>query len=411
MSWAAAEAARRAKIAGKTLDAEAIAAVIDQIVEGGFEDDAVADFLIAAADNLTEHEVVALAIARERHAVQLDWPGAVIADKHSLGGVPGNRLTPIVVPIVAAAGFTIPKTSSRAITSPAGTADAMEVLARVDLTGDEVRRTVERTGGCVVWNGRLSQSPLDEVMNAITRPMKIDSRKLSVASILSKKRAAGATHVVVDIPVGPGAKVASTEDGNALAELFRLVGFALGMEIDALVTDGTKPIGYGIGPALEMRDVAQVLENAPDAPPDLRDKALHFAGRLISLSPEVETETDGVAQARLLIRDGLAKAKFDEILDAQGRHSDPVAPGEHRHDVVAPAGGTVTGTDIFRIATVARTAGAPVYKGAGLDLHANVGDTVDAGQPLYTIHAETADDLDRAVEKARADCGVTIGSD
>jgi thymidine phosphorylase len=132
-----------------------------------------------------------------------------VVDKHSIGGIPGNRTTMIVAPIVAAHGLIMPKTSSRAITSPAGTADTMEVLAKVDLSEAEMRSVVERCGACIAWGGHVNLSPADDVIIAVERPLQIDTPEQMVASILSKKMAAGVTHLVLDIPFGPTAKIRS----------------------------------------------------------------------------------------------------------------------------------------------------------------------------------------------------------
>ena len=187
----------------------------------------------------------------------------MVVDKHSMGGIPGSRVTMVVIPIVAAHGLLIPKTSSRAITSAAGTADAMEVLARVDLSFDEVQACVLSTNGCIAWNGKLNHSVLDDAINPIVRHFGLDTRNWSVASILSKKFTAGATHVVIDIPYADSGKVKTLEDANELARLFESVGSAMGLVVKAFPTDGSGPIGCGIGPALEARDVMRVLDNHP----------------------------------------------------------------------------------------------------------------------------------------------------
>ena len=251
--------------------------MIGDIVEGRYPDREIAAFLVAATRGLTDREVVALARARLDFAEKIDWDEKIVVDKHSMGGIPGSRITMIVVPLVAAHGLAIPKTSSRAITSAAGTADAMETMARVDLTVADVRRVVAKARGCIAWNGRLNHSAVDDVMNAITRPLGLDSTRWSVASILSKKLAAGSTHVIIDLPYGPQTKLKDRTEAESSAALFQRIGQGLGLVVEAHATDGSKPVGRGVGPALEVRDVLEVLENASHAPADLRDKALFFA--------------------------------------------------------------------------------------------------------------------------------------
>ncbi|MEX2454734.1 MAG: thymidine phosphorylase, partial [Rhodospirillaceae bacterium] len=316
----------------------------------------------------------------------ISWDADMVVDKHSMGGIPGSRITMVVIPIVAAHGLTIPKTSSRAITSPAGTADAMEVLARVDLDDEAVRRVVRETNGCIVWNGRLNHSRVDEVMNAITRPLRIDSLRWSVASILSKKLAAGASHCLIDVPVGPTAKVRNDAEAYELRDLFVYVGTALGLRVEVRLTDGRAPIGRGIGPALEARDVVSVLRNDADAPADLRDKALSFASSILSFDPAM-SESEAEARARALIESGAAYETFQRIVSAQGRPDEPVEIGRYRSTVLAGTAGRVDSIDCFALAGIARMAGAPVDKGAGLDLLVQPAGLVTADTPLYRIHA------------------------
>lgn len=403
-------AALRRKIQGATLDEGAYAQVVGDIVEGRYPDSEVAGFLVAADRSLSDDEVLALAKVRAKFASRITWDEPMVVDKHSMGGIPGSRITMIVVPIVAAHGLAIPKTSSRAITSAAGTADAMETLARVDLDSAEVRRTVERARGCIAWNGRLSHSALDDVMNAITRPLGLDSTRWSVASILSKKLAAGSTHVVIDLPFGARARVKGAAEAHEMARLFEEVGAGLGLTVEAIPTDGSSPIGRGIGPALEVRDVLWVLEDHSEAPPDLKEKALFFASRILAWDPAVGPDR-ARARAEELLASGAARAALERIVEAQGRWSEPVRPARLTHTVTAQSDGQVSDIDGFAVAGIARLAGAPLDKGAGIDLKARVGDVVRAGDPLFVIHASTAADLEAAAGAALAFDGYGIMMD
>ncbi len=398
--------ALRAKVRGAKLTEDEYARLLGDIVAGRYSEGEVAAFLVSATRSLGDDEVVALARVRSSFMTPVRWDEPIVVDKHSMGGVPGSRITLIVIPIVAAHGLAIPKTSSRAITSAAGTADAMEAVARVDLTADEVRETVRRVRGCIAWNGRLNHSALDDVMNAITRPLAIDSNRWSVASILSKKLTAGSTHVIVDLPWGPQAKLRTRDEAVELGRLFEHVGRALGLVVEAHATDGSAPIGRGIGPALEVRDVLQVLDNDPAAPRDLAAKAIAFASRILAWDPSVATADAGRARAEGLLRSGAARAKFDEIVEAQGRRSPPARPGSLTHTVHASASGRVHGIDIAQISEIARRAGAPVDKSAGIDLAARVGGEVRRDDVLYTIHASAAADLEAAAAVADLDAGV-----
>jgi len=322
-----------------------------------------------------------------------------VVDKHCVGGLPGNRTTPIVVAIVAAHGLTMPKTSSRAITSPAGTADTMETLAPVDLDLEDIRRVVEQESGCIVWGGAVRLSPADDILIRVERALDIDSEGQLVASVMSKKIAAGSTHLVLDIPVGPTAKVRSEAAARELAARLTMVGEAFGLKAATIFTDGSQPVGRGIGPALEAMDVLAVLQQAADAPEDLRDRACTLAGALLEMGGRAKPGA-GKALAESTIADGRAWTKFQRICEGQGgMRVPPVA--RHRSPLVAPHRGTLRSIDNRRIARVAKLAGAPGSKAAGIEMHVSLGAAVEAGEPLCTVCSETTGELQYALDYAR----------
>ena len=248
----------------------------------------------------------------------MTWDTPIVVDKHCIGGIPGNRTSMIVVPIVAAHGLMIPKTSSRAITSPAGTADTMEVLARVDLGVDEMKEVVAACNGCLVWGGHVNLSPADDILISVERPLGLDTREQMVASIMSKKLAAGSTHLLIDLPVGPAAKAYQHAWRRCgLRKLFEFVGDHFGITVEVVTTDGRQPIGNGIGPVLEAQDVMAVLRNDPAAPRDLREKSLRLAAHLLEYDPRLRGGA-GYARARELLDSGAALKQMQKIIEAQG---------------------------------------------------------------------------------------------
>jgi thymidine phosphorylase len=395
----------RAKIHGQRLDAAALAEIIRDVAAGEYSDLHIASFLTACAgERLDRRETIDLTRTMVSVGERLTWSGAPVLDKHSVGGLPGNRTTLVIVPIIAAAGHLIPKTSSRAITSPAGTADTMETLAPVELDTAAVRRVVEREGGCVVWGGAARLSPADDLLIRVERPLELDAPGQLVASVLSKKVAAGSTHVLVDVPVGPRAKVRGLDAAARLERELREVGEAVGLRVRPVLTDGAQPVGRGVGPALEARDVLAVLGNDPRAPEDLRARALLLAGHLLELAGAVPAGS-GEALARQILTDGRALGKLEAICEAQGgMRSPPVAA--FTRPVTARVAGRVAAIDNRRLARVARLAGAPRDPAAGLELHLRVGDSVEAGGPLYTIHAESRGELAYALTYARTRPGI-----
>lgn len=399
----------RRKIRGARLSQHDFSRIINDITESHYTKVEISAFIIACGQHeLDRDEVLYLTRAMIESGEQLDWQESLVADKHCIGGIPGNRTSMLVVPIVAAHGMLIPKTSSRAITSPAGTADTMEILANVNLAIAELQHLVGKHRGCLSWGGTADLSPADDILISVERPLGIDSEGQMVASILSKKLAAGSTHLLIDIPVGPSAKVRSMHEAQHLRRLFEFVGDHLNVHLEVMITDGRQPIGSGIGPMLEARDVMKVLQNDPEAPADLRQKSLQLAGRVLEFDPDVRGG-QGYAIARDILESGRALAKMNAIIDAQGRNERDVAPGKLSFEVLSDSDGVVTAIDNLQMAHIARYAGAPIAKGAGVDLFKKLGDKVEKGEPLYRVHAEYSAEFHFAENLCRRSSGYTIG--
>lgn len=402
------EAVRR-KIEGERLEISDYRAITQDIIGNRYSKMEMAAFLVATGQNgLDRDEVLSLTIAMLESGETIDWNEPLVSDKHCIGGIPGNRTSMLLVPIVAAHGMLIPKTSSRAITSPAGTADTMEVMANINLEPERMRKLVRTERGCLAWGGTTRLAPVDDMLISVERPLGIDSQGQMVASILSKKLAAGATHLLLDIPVGPSAKVRHMREAMRLRKLFEYVGDRLSIHLEAVVTDGRQPIGNGIGPVLEARDVMQVLQNDPKAPIDLREKALRLAGRILEFDPDVRGGY-GYAIAREILDSGRALAKMNRIIEEQGRQEKEFEMGSLSFEVCATKTGVVANIDNFFMAQVARLAGAPIFRGAGVDLFRKLGDKVDTGEPLYRVYAEHHANYEFAYELTRASSGYQIG--
>jgi thymidine phosphorylase len=399
----------RLKIDGERLELDDYRGIAQDIVANRYSKMEMAAFLVATGQNgLDRDEVLSLTIAMLESGERINWNEPLVSDKHCIGGIPGNRTSMLLVPIVAAHGMLIPKTSSRAITSPAGTADTMEVLANIELEPEILEKLVRNERGCLAWGGTTRLAPVDDILISVERPLGIDSRGQMVASILSKKLAAGATHLLLDIPVGPTAKVSHMRAAMQLRKLFEYVGDRLNIHLEAVITDGRQPIGNGIGPVLEMRDVMQVLQNSPSAPVDLREKSLRLAGRILEFDPDVRGG-QGYAIAREILDSGRALAKMNRIIEEQGRQPETYKSGELTFEVCAKEKGIVVGIDNYFMAQVARLAGAPIFKGAGVDLFRKLGEPVLKGEPLYRVYAEHQSNYDFAHEFIGVESGYSIG--
>lgn len=400
----------RRKINGERLTLVDFQFITKDIIDNRYSKMEMATFLVACAQSgLDREEILYLTQAMTDSGKRMTWDASLVADKHCIGGIPGNRTTMIIVPIIAAHGLLMPKTSSRAITSPAGTADTMSVLAEVNLSPESMHNVVNKTQACLAWGGRAKLAPADDILISVERPLGIDSEGQMLASILSKKLAAGATHLLIDIPVGSTAKVRHMDQALRLRKMFEYLGDRLGIHLEVVITDGNQPIGNGIGPALEARDVMMVLENHVDAPSDLRQKALRLAGRILEFDPDVRGG-QGYTIARDILEDGRALKKMNEIIDEQGRIDINFEPAPLHIDIKANKKGVVTAIDNFQLAKIASRAGAPMDKHAGIYLNKKLGDKVNKNEVLYRIYAEFPADFKFAQSLAKESNGYEIGS-
>ncbi len=386
------------KLAGGKLDAKEISKVVDDMVSENMSDIEISAWVCSLeAGGMTMEEVTDLTKAMAFSGDTLDFEGPVY-DKHSIGGVPGNKITPIIIPIVAACGLKIPKTSSRAITSPSGAADVVEVFCNVSFSLDEIREIVEKTSGCMVWGGAVNLAPCDDMMIQAEFPLDLDPRPLLLASVMSKKKAVGATHCVIDIPVGHQTKVETLQLGEGLARDFIDLGARIDMSLECALTYGGQPLGYGVGPALEAREALSTLVTGK-GPESLIDKSCALAGMLLEIGG-IAPKDKGASYAFEVLRSGKAYAKFKEIIEAQG--GDPkikvqdIPIGKHKFEVRSLSRGYVAKVSNSAVKLIARAAGAPRHKEAGILLSQKVGAKVKQGDILFTVYSDNSEKLSHA---------------
>ncbi|MFP4424438.1 MAG: AMP phosphorylase [Candidatus Woesearchaeota archaeon] len=389
------------KLDGERLSKDEIYQIIWDVVHNKLNDIELTYFVSACYTNpLDDIERVHLIKAMTEEGQILKVNRYPILDKHCIGGVAGNRTSMLLVPILAACGCTIPKTSSRSITSPAGTADTMEVLCDVSLDLPKMKDIVEEHNGCLVWGGALNLAPSDDKIINVEKPMMIDAESQLIASIVSKKLSVSSTHILIDIPVGRGAKIEAMSKAKKLKKAFEKVSRQLDINIKAIITDGSQPIGYGIGPALEARDVLYVLLNDKRQPFDLRDKACMMAGILLEMAGKAK-KFQGKKMAEEVLSSGKAYGKMIEILEAQGKrvdHPDEIEVSHHTYTVRANSKGTIMHIDNHMISKIARIAGAPMNHHCGIMFHQKVHENVEIGDELFTIYAGSKNRLKNAVE-------------
>lgn len=396
----------RDKLCGKKLDFDELFHIADDITHDRLTDIEKTYFVAAGfTRGFNTEEVVNLTKAMVKTGKRIKFKGLTL-DKHCVGGVPGNRTTMIVIPIIASAGFTIPKTSSRAITSPAGTADTMECLAKVELTEKKIKSVVRKTNACIVHGGSMQLAPADDKIIDVEHPLSIDAEGQLLASVMAKKYSVSASHVLIDIPMGKSTKAPTWRKAQRLKKMFQLIGRKLGMDVKVIITDGSQPIGNGVGPLLESFDVMSVLRGELLAPKDLRNKAIMMAGILLEMTGKYR---DGAKVAKEILDSGKAYKKMMEIIRAQGANNH-VCLGQFRKRVKSGKKGKVHSIDNDVIAKLARIAGAPSDKGSGLYINKKVGDFVHKNELLYTIYTESKFKLELATKVLQNDNGYVIKS-
>lgn len=399
----------RRKIKGKSLNKEEYQTVVRDIVNHRLGEIQIAAFLLAEefhGSTMDEIEFLTRAMVETGTTIDFEQP---CYDKHSTGGVPGNKVTLLIVPIVAASKLLIPKTSSRAITSASGTADTMEVLSPVEFDAGELKEIALKTSGAIVWGGKLGIAPADDILIRVEHPLNIDPLGQMLASILSKKLSVGADGVVIDIPVGEGAKVTTVEAARKLAQNFVELSERFNIRLQCGLTYGGQPVGHMIGPALEAREALLALEGK--GPASLVEKSTALAGILLEMG-FVAQPGQGKDLAKEILASGKALKKMRQIIEAQGGNPeitpDEIHAGRHTVTIRAPCDGFVTSVSNAALTAIARAAGAPAEKGAGVALTWKRGNKVRKDDVLLEIYAERACKLNDAHNLALTMNPVTV---
>jgi len=387
----------RKKMKGGSLEKPELLSIVKDTISHSLSELEIAAFLMSeefVGMNMDEVEDLTRAMVETGNTIDFGEP---IVDKHSIGGVPGNKVTLLIVPIVAAGGLKIPKTSSRAITSPSGTADTMEVLAPVEFSVEELKQLLQKVGGYITWGGSLNLAPADDLFIQVEHPLSIDPKSQMLASIMAKKLAVGTNAMVLDLPTGKGTKVESFDDARKLGNEFVELGSRLGIRVRCGITYGGQPIGHTVGSALEAREALETLMG--NGPNSLIEKSTALAGMLFEMNG-VSAKGEGQRLAKDILRSGRAYQKMQEIIKQQGGKPnikpEEIPVGDKRYTITSPADGYISSINNSSINAIAKAAGSPRCKGAGVKLYAKMGYAVKKGDPVIEIFAERESDLREA---------------
>ena len=385
------------KLNKKTLSQKEIEAIMKDVVNNSLSEPEIALYISAVHKyglNMKETIYSIEAILKSGRTLKLR--DRFVVDKHSIGGIPGNRTTPIVVPICAAAGLTFPKNSSRAITSAAGTADVIETIADVEFSIKQLKRILKKTKGCMVWGGALGMVPADSKLIKIEKQLNIDPQSQLLASIISKKLAVGSKYILIDIPYGKNAKVSKSEALN-LKKKFEYLGKHFHKKLKCVLTKGDQPIGFAVGPMLEIKDVIAILDPKKEGPPDLRKKSLFLSGELLEMTRKAK-KGKGMELAGEILSSGKAFEKFKQIIKAQNGDMGRIKEAEFKHDILSKKSGKIVEIHNKKINSLAKVAGCPIDKSAGIFFYVKGGDRVEKGKKILTLYAESKPRLNQALK-------------
>jgi putative thymidine phosphorylase len=385
------------KLNNESLSEKEINEIIKDIVNNSISEAEIALFVSAMyKKSMNFNETIFLIKAILKSGNSLNLKNKFIVDKHSIGGIPGNRTTPIVVPICAAAGLIMPKTSSRAITSAAGTADVMETITNIEFSMNDLKKIVKKTNACIVWGGALGMVPADSKIIKVEKILKIDPEAQLLASIMSKKLAVGSNYILIDIPYGKTAKVSKAK-ALILKKKFEKIGKYFKKKLKVVLTKGDQPIGNGIGPVLELIDLIKVLDPTQSGPLDLQEKSLFLSGEILELTGKAK-RGKGIKLAQEILYSGKAFEKFKQIIVFQGGKLKKLKLAKFKKNILAKKSSKIYEIDNKKINSLARILGCPTDKSSGIYLYFHVGNKIKKGEPILTIYSESKPRLKEAIK-------------
>lgn len=349
----------------------------------------------------TDKEMYRMAKAMAEAGEMLHRDG-IVADKHCMWGVPWNETTMIMIPLLTSLGIKMPKTFSKAITTPAATGECVSVLMDISFSKPEIEKLVKENNTCLVRGGGLDLAPADEKLIKVAYPLSMQSYPRTIVSIMAKKYAMGINHSLIDIPVWPTAKVPDMKTAKRLKKRYEYVGKKLWMKVRVEVTDALQPIWAGVGAVLQVREVLRVLQQHPSRPMDLEKKALHLCVKIVELVGMAKgKEAEKLVYGQLISWE--ARKKMQHIIKAQrGKNpqikSEELKLANQQKDILAPKSGIVTWIDMKVLNMLARTLWAPLDLEAGVYLHHKLGATVNKGEKLFTIYADEKNKIDLAIK-------------
>ncbi|MFA5747673.1 MAG: thymidine phosphorylase [Candidatus Absconditabacterales bacterium] len=382
--------ALKKSLKGGKLNEKEIKSIIDDIASGRFT--TILTTYYAASAFLHKPDLKELfwtAKAMANTGETLKFKG-IVADKHCIGGVPGNETSMIAVPIIASLGIKIPKSFSKAITSPAATGECVNVLMDISFDTNQIKDLIKKNNCCLIRGGGVNIAPADDKIIQVSYPLSLESTDKAVVSIMAKKYAMGITHCLIDIPLGPTAKVNNIQQAKDLKKKFEYIGKSFGMKMHVEITDAKQPIGAGIGAIMQVREVLRVLQQHTLRPMDLQNKAVFLASKIIELVGMAKGKS-AYALAMKQLTSGEAWKKMQKIIILQnGKNpnikSEELPLAKIQKEIIAEKNGKVKNINMKFLNLAARALGSPLDAQGGLYLNKKLDDVVKKGDVICTLY-------------------------
>ena len=392
----------RKKLLWKKISDEEIDAIIEDIKEKKIHDLVLAYYV--ATSFFYKSDVHELAYTTKATAYSWDmyrfpW---IVAWKYCIWWVPGNETTLVVIPILASLWLTVPKSFSKAITSPAATGECVNVLMDIEFDKQEVIRITDKVWACLVWNEKLNLAPVNDRIIKVSAPLWMEPYARMISSIMAKNYAMWINHCLIDIPMWPTAKVATLSDARRVAKRFKEIWEYLGIKMDVQITDGKQPIGKWIWACLQAREALRILQQHSDKSKDLEDKCIFLASRLLLLCGVADSMGNAQKLAIAQLKNWEARKKLQEIIKAQNWNpnikSEDIELGKFSYDVVAQKDCVIKKVDMKLLNTMVRWLWAPKEYRAWIYLHKKLWDKVKKWQVIYTMYSPSENKMNLVKE-------------
>lgn len=393
----------RKKMLWHKISEEEIDAIIDDIQNNKLSDLVIAYYTATSFFYHSDPQELAYttkATAFTGDMYRFPW---IVASKYSIWWVPGNETTMIIIPILASLWITMPKSFSKSITSPAATGECVNVLMDISLKKADIIRTVDKIWACLVRNEGLNLAPANDRIIKVSSPLWMEPYARMISSIIAKNYAMWITHLLIDIPMGPTAKVANMADAKRIAKHFKNIWKYLWIKIDTQITRAEEPVWRGIWAALQAKEALMILQNHANQTPELALKAIFLAARILVLCWKAMTMRKAEFLVQRQLHNWEARKKMSEIIQAQNWpnphiKSDEIKLWKFTYAFKATQDCKIDSIDMKHLNTIVRTLWAPADYTAGIWLNKKLKEKIKIWDTIYVMYSSSERKLNKAKE-------------